>query len=909
MSNPVHLSVGITMLWLACGSAAAQPNVCNGAALTGIVRDSSGANVIGATVALEDATEARSGSDGRFRFACAAAGAHRLHIVAQSFAAVDREVSASRVPGDILITLRPESVDQSIDVQADTARGVDNTETGASRTLAGDDLKALADDPDDLLRQLQQLAAGAGGNPADTLITVDGFQDPSKLPPKSSIAYIKVNPDLFSAEYQEPPYEGARVEVYTKPGQPRYHGSLFMTYGRSSLNARDPFSTAKGTIGKQRYGFDLSGPVRKAGSDFALSLEHRSIDNVGVVNAVSLGSNGDAIPVNATVNTPQRLWEGSARAAWQWNPKNSLTATYTANVNHLTNVGVGGTALQESGYGEFSYEHTLRALNVSTLSANLMHEARFSFSWVGDVNTPNSSAIPVQVAGAFSGGGSELGSQANRSTCFELYDDAIWTHGAHTLKAGVNWRLRFQRRHLTQDFNGLYTFGGGIAPVLDSNGNAVAGNSTTISGLEQYRRALLNLPGGAATAYTGVTGDPEVDFNQSRESFFAQESWKIKPNLVLSYGLRYYAQNDPLTRLNFAPRLGIAWSPDKKQTWTIKLHSGMFNGQYDGNSAAQILRLDGMHRVSNIIYSPVFGNPYLNATPIRTIRTFAPGFGDAYFAEQQMEVDHSLRGGWNVQGTFYWLRVWNDGRTRNINAPLNGSPTGPRPGPANLNILQAQNSGSMKGDIEFVSVEQHTLKPLTIFLGYVRLDLRGTTDNNLFFTPQSSYTDAGEYGRRTNNSTHQMFGSTTLHLPRKVDLSTEYYLNSGRPYNITTGFDNNGDGDFNDRPTYARQGDPNAIATRYGLLIASGGTGVFPRNAGTTPWAVHLDANLSHTFILTPHAAKDRLQTLAVNLRSANVLNHTDVTQVGSVLGSPLFGLPYQADTGRRVEAGLRYSF
>jgi hypothetical protein len=34
-----------------------------------------------------------------------------------------------------------------------------------------------------------------------------------------------------------------------------------------------------------------------------------------------------------------------------------------------------------------------------------------------------------------------------------------------------------------------------------------------------------------------------------------------------------------------------------------------------------------------------------------------------------------------------------------------------------------------------------------------------------------------------------------------------------------------------------------------------------------------------------------------------------NVTQVGTVLGSPLFGRPYAADNGRRVELGARYSF
>jgi hypothetical protein len=44
-------------------------------------------------------------------------------------------------------------------------------------------------------------------------------------------------------------------------------------------------------------------------------------------------------------------------------------------------------------------------------------------------------------------------------------------------------------------------------------------------------------------------------------------------------------------------------------------------------------------------------------------------------------------------------------------------------------------------------------------------------------------------------------------------------------------------------------------------------------------------------------------------VRSSNLLNHTNVTAEGGVLGSPLFLVPYAADSGRRVEGGLRYNF
>jgi hypothetical protein len=75
------------------------------------------------------------------------------------------------------------------------------------------------------------------------------------------------------------------------------------------------------------------------------------------------------------------------------------------------------------------------------------------------------------------------------------------------------------------------------------------------------------------------------------------------------------------------------------------------------------------------------------------------------------------------------------------------------------------------------------------------------------------------------------------------------------------------------------------------------------------PWKFYIDMNVQRAFTLTKNAKADHPQTLTLNVRSSNVLNHTNVTSVGGVLGSPLFGVPYAADNGRRVEAGARYSF
>ena len=106
-----------------------------------------------------------------------------------------------------------------------------------------------------------------------------------------------------------------------------------------------------------------------------------------------------------------------------------------------------------------------------------MHEARVSFRWLGNLSSPVSTAPQVQVAGAFTGGGATLGPQQIREFGTEIADDAIWTHGAHTLKVGINLRTYREREQMTQNFNGTYIFGGGIAPVLDANGNATTGSN------------------------------------------------------------------------------------------------------------------------------------------------------------------------------------------------------------------------------------------------------------------------------------------------------------------------------------------------------------------------------------------------------------------------------------------------
>lgn len=898
----MRIEARVTGILLTAAAAVCAGQECNPGQhhITGQILDTTGAAIVSASVQVDHASGLRMDAQGRFDTICLATGNHIISVAANGFNPVQLKLAVGPESRPVLVHLKPLLVETV--VEAVDSDGVSSDDIAGSKTLHEAELKQLADDPDELARQLQVLAATAGGAPGQAIIAVDGFQNGGRIPPKSSIAFIRINPDLFSAEYERPPYKGGRVEIFTKPGQSNVHGALFTTQSTQFFNAKDPFALSRAAIGRQRYGFELSGPIRVNRSDFSIALEHRQIDQFAVVNAVTLNSSGSATSTIVNAATPQTLWQGSAHFGLILNKKNNLSGTYNADVNTLDNLGVGGTALPEAGYNSMQSEHALRFSNLQTISAQTMHETRVGYTWRYRDDTPDSNAPSLQVAGAFTGGGAATQALHSHERDLEIDDDVLTTRAKHNLKAGVELLDLALRNTLPTNFNGSYVFGGGSAPVLGGAG------TTTISGLEQYRRAILGLPGGSPTTYSVTTGNAVVDLNQLRVVLYAQDQWKVRPRLQLSLGIRWAMQSAPATVGNVGPRLGLAWSPDRAQKWVFHLRSGLFFGPVDAQTALEARRLNGENQRQTLIYNPIYGKPLNSGNPaITTLRSPLGDLSQTPSLQSHLGVEHDFPRHWHAQANLYLAQAWDVLRSRNINAPLDSSPIGVRPLAPNENLDQFQQTGHLHGNVMFLGVDQRSLRRLQIFAGYIRMDLRTDADSETSF-PQNSSSDVGESARPSWQATHHAIVFSTLTLPRKVSLSAQFDAASGLPYNVTTGFDNNGDGTFNDRPYLATAASSTVYSTRFGLLSPTGTGSTIGRNAGTLPWNVNLDMNLSRTFALT-HSTQGDAKTLAVNARSTNAINHTNVTAVGGVLGSPLFGLGYAASPGRRIEGGLRYSF
>jgi len=903
------------------GVALAQQPCVRGMHVEGVITDPTGAVIPGAHVQAGAGETGVTDATGHYAFACVSVTETTITAEADGFAqAIARAHARAGGAAHVNLQLNVASVQTDVQVNANDDR------TAASTVLGTEQVQRLSDDPDDFLRELQALAAGGGGPSGNALVTVDGFQNSSALPPKSSIASIRVNPDLFSSEYQNPPWLGARIEIATKPGAGPWHGALFFADSATPFNATDPLSVAATPASTRRYGFELGGPITQKKSDVSLALEKREIDEFNVVDAVTLNSEGTPAPLQQSVPAPQRLWIGSARAAWQIKANDLATVSFASNVNHLGNLGSGGLVLAEAGYASLASEYDLRLLNTQTVGDSLLHETRIGYSWKRSQQTPLSTDPSLQVAGYFVGGGSTHGDLNNRERDLEADDDVILTRGRHTLKFGIQSLGVFEHDYDPDTFNGAYIFGGGSAPVLGANNNPT-GETTTITAIEQYRRAVASLPGGTPTTFQINSGTPLVPFTQWRLAWYAQDVAKLTDRFTLYSGFRYQIQTTPGSFANVSPRLGLNWALDQKSTWVVHLRAGLFSSAVDPGIAMQVDRLNGIRQQEETTYAPGFQNPQTpiaGSISVNTLYQLPKTFRQVPSFSSQFEVEHEFVRHWHGEGDFNYTANWDQIRVENINAPMVASSMGvapdpiaallaPRPIAPNANIFRYQKLAHMRGRFLVLSLRQSDYKRFGVSAFFVHMagvrsdgGFRGE-DTSGVANPQSSYSEQGE-SSRVDWQTSGLFGLMgNVKLPLKAEFSTELFASSGTPYNITTGTDANGDGDFNDRPSYASGPGPGVYNTQFGLLTINTVNGNVPRNIGTMPGTVHLDTNLSRSFSLS--GSKEHPRTFTFSGRSANLLNHTNVTAVNNILSSGAIGQPVTADTARRIEFGVRFAF
>lgn len=117
----------------------------------------------------------------------------------------------------------------------------ESSNNASALVLKGEDLKALADDPEDLMTDLQALAGPSAG-PGGSSIFIDGFSS-GQLLSKDAIREIRINQNPFSPEYDK--LGLGRIEILTKPGSDKFHGTEYYNFVDSIWNSRNPYAAQK----------------------------------------------------------------------------------------------------------------------------------------------------------------------------------------------------------------------------------------------------------------------------------------------------------------------------------------------------------------------------------------------------------------------------------------------------------------------------------------------------------------------------------------------------------------------------------------------------------------------------------------------------------------------------------------
>ena len=202
-------------------------------------------------------------------------------------------------------------------------------------------------------------------------------------------------------------------------------------------------------------------------------------------------------------------------------------------------------------------------------------------------------------------------------------------------------------------------------------------------------------------------------------------------------------------------------------------------------------------------------------------------------------------------------------RARDINAPLPGSfttanPNGIRPFGNVGEIYQYESSGRFNQRQLFIGFNNRFSRTITFFSSYSLSKTTNDTDGqggSLF--PANSYDLSGEFGRAAFDVRHRFTFAGTVNLPWwQVSLNPFIIATSGRPFNITTGQDTNGDRLFTERPSFAPSGvdcnnpGPNIVCTQFGNfnLRPIPGDPLIPRNFGEGPGFFSVNLRISKTW-------------------------------------------------------------
>ena len=830
----------------ATSPAAAQQGVIS---LRGLVADPDDAEIPGATITLAPASgkavTTTSGGDGTYTLLGVPPGTYTLTVTMPGFAAFVRQ--GVRITAGTPLTLNAkmaiQNAEQVVNVTSDqVAVSVDPGSNASATVLSGKDLDALSDDPDELSSELTALAGPSSG-PSGGQIYIDGFTG-GQLPPKSSIREIRINQNPFSAQYDRPGF--GRIEIFTKPGTDKFHGSAQLNDQNKLFNTGSPFINNSTQPGYNTLFFlgSLTGPINRAAS-FSVGGSYRDIQSDTIVNppalyATSQTSGVFCLPgtpgcnVYATQNgngysfgqfTPQTRFDISPRIDLALGEKNTLTVRFQYEHNNQQEQGLGGTDLPQNGYGTVSGETTVQVSDTQILTDKIINETRFEYQRPTSTITPYSTAPEIMVQGAFTAGGSPSGASQDTQNHVEVQNYTSVALAKHFIRLGGRLRYTGENNTSTAQSNGTFSY----------------------NSINSY---LQSTPGCASTTCTGSLSDftitaiqfPTVYTNTADVGLYAEDDWKIKPTWTFSYGIRYEAQNYIHDKDDWAPRLSTAYGIGKKTV--LRAGAGLFYDRFFINNQLSTVRNNGINQqqytlssrnatattIGGCNPSNPFGGaaaPYgcgiANGASRLTIQNIANNFRAPYTAQENVGIDQQLFRNGTLSVNYQYIRGVHQFQSDAPNYNISSAPLD----------YQFQSNGVFTQKQLIANLNVRNFHGVT-FGGFYSLNFAKSDTSGITSFASVPNDLAADYGRASFDVRNRIFLYGNITLPHLISVSPLIAYQSGSPYNITSGLDLYADNQFNSRAVFVPAGTPSTVTQGFVKSIAGCGTFATPGNAGGT---------------------------------------------------------------------------
>ena len=860
--------------------------------LSGQVLDPSGAAIPGAAVSITtpsgQSLSTKTNKEGFYEFKALVPGKYVVNVTARGFAVFtseDLEIVAGQTQKlNIFMVIQME--EQKVEVTDSNTKVDVNPENNAGMiVLKGKDLEALSDDPDELQSDLQALAGPTAG-PNGGQIYIDGFTG-GTLPPKASIREIRINQNPFSAEYDKLGY--GRIEIFTKPGTDQMHGQIYLSGNSSAFNSRNPFEVTPNGASPPGYestqfSANLGGPINKKASYF-FNIERRDIHDLSIVSAEILDPNFNVIPFSDAIANPRTRTNLSPRLDVQLGTNNTLTVRYQYERENDSNGGFGPFTLALGGYNQLTTENNVQVSDTQILNSKIINETRFRFVRETSDQTPLSTAPTLSVQGAFTGGGNSGGINLDTLDRYEFQNYTSMSLGKHFLKYGIRVRDNKDVNEARSNFNGSFTFGLRQNPNCPPNSTPLT--CPKITGIQAYQMTVQGLAqgstlpaiiaaGGGASQYIIATGSALADVNYIDAGLYVQDDWRVKPNITLSYGLRFETQDNIGDHADLAPRLGIAWGiggggrKNAAPKTVLRAGYGIFYDRFTYDLVLQQERLNGTVQQQFTFANPnFFLNSSGNAPPLSTLLTTQqpaavaptiyrpnPNLRTPYTMQTGVSLERQLTKSANLSVTYLTSRGVHQFFTENINSPacsvLPCDPlTSTHPLGTPDNIYRYQSEGTFKQNQLIVNSSIRMGAKLSLF-GYYTLNYANSDTAGAGSFPSSSNDISLDYGRAAFDVRHRVFIGGTIGLPHAFRLSPFLVASSGTPFSLTTGQDVNGDSVFNDRPAFAssRSIPSNVVTNQFGSfdLVPQPGETLVPVNSLTSTSRFSLNLRVSKSF-------------------------------------------------------------